>query len=154
MRILFCDPGKLTGYGLLQWQPSEQPVFLGAELPYNDFIDFVASPFHGLRTMTLDRVVCEGFDITPKTYQTNPNDETLWAVKGLGFLEVLCRWSAIPFERQSRTALHFDKSGDKLKKLGWWQATAPGEKGHRRDAGRHALKWAVDHRVLDPKVLL
>lgn len=154
MRILVVDPGKVCGYGLLQWGPHRDVTFTGAELPHDDFVDLIYNPMTGLRTWLLDRVVCEGFDITPRTYQTNPNDSKLWSVKQIGDLETLCRWGNITYERQSRTALAYDKDGSKLKKLGWWAAAVKGEKGHRRDAARHAVKWAVDHRIIDPGVFL
>lgn len=155
MRVFFVDPGRMCGYGMLQWgQNLNAPIFTGAELPYDDFLDWCGNPLYGLRTWLLDRVVCEGFDVTPRTHQATPNDATLWAVKGLGVLEMWCRWYGIPFERQSRTAKNFDKNGDKLKALGWWTATAPNEGGHRRDAGRHAIKWAVAHGVIDAGVFL
>lgn len=153
MRILFVDPGKRTGYGLLQFG-SGAPLFLGAEADHDDFLDMLMSPHTGLRAWSIDRVVCEGFDITPLTYQTNPNDEKLWSVQQIGVIKWLCRQIGVPYERQSRTALNYDKDGSKLKTLGWWQATSPGEKGHRRDAGRHAIKWAVTHGVIDAGVFL
>lgn len=104
----------------------------------------------------LSRVVMEGFDVTPRTHQATPNQDTLWAVKMIGPFELWSRWANIPFEIQSRSAKNFDKDGSKLKKLGWWAPSAGvhGEKGHRRDAGRHAIKWAVQHGVINPEVFL
>lgn len=69
---------------------------------------------------------------------------------------VWCRKAGIAFEEQSRTAKRFDSNGSKLKRIGWWKPAdgVKGEAGHRRDAARHALKWGVDHGLIDPKGLL
>lgn len=175
MRVLFIDPGKMTGWGILHCH--DEPLsFLGGEAPYETMLDYWGQPSfpYGQRLITaaqerprmtyqsklhehgLSRVVMEGFDVTPRTHQATPNQDSLWAVKMLGPFELWCRWARIPFEIQSRTAKSFDKDGSKLKKLGWWAPAdgVHGEAGHRRDAARHALKWGVDHRLIKPEVLL
>jgi hypothetical protein len=175
MRVLFLDPGKMTGWGILHCH--DEPLsFLGGEASYETVLDYWGQPSFayarptiqatqespGMRYQSkllehgINRVVAEGFDITPRTYQTNPNQDTLWAVKMLGPFELWCRWAGIAFEVQSRTAKNYDKAGDKLKRLGWWVPAegVHGEAGHRRDAGRHAIKWGVDHRLIDPGVFL
>lgn len=176
MRVLFIDPGKMTGWGILSCQ--DEPLnFFGGETAYDAMLDYWGQPSFayarptiqhttqetpGMRYQSkllehgLSRVVMEGFDVTPRTYQATPNQDSLWAVKMIGPFELWCRWVSIPFEIQSRTAKNFDKDGSKLKKLGWWAPAdgVHGEAGHRRDAARHALKWGVDHRLIKPEVLL
>lgn len=165
-RILFVDPGKMSGYGFLEWGADfglERPTFYGGEMPHDHFLDWVgrwdASPERmvpALARWGLQSVVCEGFHVTAATAQKVRADEPLWSVEQRGCLRTWCRWANIPFITQMPSAMKFDESGSKLKKLGWW-APAPGvkgEAGHRRAAGKHAVKYAVDHRIIDPRILL
>lgn len=164
-KILFVDPGKMTGYGFLYWGPgsgTDQPAFVGGEMAHDDFLDWVGRPQQiaagrsFLEAWDLQSVVCEGFHVTAATAQKVRADEPLWSVEQRGCLRTWCRWANIPFITQMPSAMKFDESGSKLKKLGWW-APAPGvkgEAGHRRAAGKHAVKYAVDHRIIDPRILL
>lgn len=151
MRLMSVDPGKVTGWFCVDFATM---AWIGGEAPQDEFLDwFEDSPLEFWR---LDRVVVEGFHITQRTAQTNPTDEQLWSVQQIGVIKMWCRRRNLPYERQMPSAKNFDKDGSKLKKLGWWPA-APGikgEAGHRRDAARHALKWGVDHRLIDLESLL
>lgn len=165
-RALVVDPGKATGWGFLDWDTATgRCAFAGGELTHAEFIDWTArvfaspdtpDPVLGEPVGQLSLVVCEGFSITQRTVKEASDDRSLWSVKQIGHLETLCRWYAIPFVRQMPSDKSFDADGAKLKTLGWW-APSPGvkgEKGHRRDAGRHAVKYAVDHHLIDLRRLL
>lgn len=161
-RILVVDPGKMTGWGFLESWSSDGSLctsFYGGELPHDAFIDWA---FQQLSSQSpdlnpIDAVVCEGFTINARTQQQAPTDKEMWSVKQIGILETFCRWyGGVPFIRQMPADKNFDKNGDKLKRLGWWAASpgVTGEAGHRRDAARHALKYAVDHNLIDLRRLL
>jgi hypothetical protein len=153
---LVFDPGKVTGYGFLRWVPGDKSSagFQGAELDHHSFLQNAEEWIAG---GSLSRVVGEGYKVTARTVEQDSSSVTgLWSVKQLGAVEHWCWRAGVPFEQQMPSAKSFDASGDKLRRVGWW-APGPGrvgERGHRRDAARHALKWAVDHRVVDPGVLL
>lgn len=156
MRVFFCDPGKVTGWFVVDFAADN---FLGGEMPHADFLDWMdpSSQYSNapLTEWRLDRVVAEKFDITPTTYQTISGTDPLWAIEQIGCLRYWCSVLKVPFELQSRTAKKW-ADNDKLKKIGWYPPAAgvKGEAGHRRDAARHALKWGVDKGVLDGSRLL
>ena len=160
MRVLFIDPGKATGWFVFNNRSSST---LGGEASHGNFLAWM-DPFGNrgasgpLTGWYLDRVVCEGFDIDQETSQkvSLTTDKPLWSIEQIGCLRFWCGRMGIPFEIQSRTAKAFDKDGSKLKKLGWWDPAdgVKGEAGHRRDAARHAVKWCVDHGLIDGSALL
>lgn len=156
MRLLSLDPGKMSGWFCIDFATGE---WTGGELPHDQMLDWL-DPRHGndspLVLWRLDRFLSEGFKVGPRTYQTNPTDVELWSVKQIGAMEMWCRRLELPFEKQMPSALKFDEDGSKLKKLGWWPAMpgVKGEKGHRRAAAKHALKWGVTHHVIDAGSLL
>lgn len=153
-RALVVDPGKLTGYGFMEWVPGdkESVTFRGGELPMNDFLDQA-----GHWISQVDVVVCEGFDIRADTQQKTAGEPILWSAEQIGVLRCWCRWKGIPFVVQSPGDMKpFDdgKAKTKTKKLGWWADRNPGEKGHRRDAASHALLYAVRQQLIDPRRFL
>jgi hypothetical protein len=156
MRLMFVDPGKMTGWFVID---TTTQAFMGGELEHFAFLDWtdLSSEYTNspLTMWHLNRVVTEKFDITPTTYQAIDAKQPLWAVEQIGVLRYWCRVRKIPFELQSRTAKKW-ADNDKLRKIGWYAPAAgvKGEAGHRRDAARHALKWCVDHQLIDPGVLL
>lgn len=162
MRVFFIDPGKDSGWFVVDTLMPPLECFSGGELPHDDFLTWMNpdsfrddSP---LLKWGLDRVVCEGFDITEETGRmvSLSTDKPLWSIEQIGCLRFWCHRQRIAFEIQSRTAKSFDKKGDKLKRLGWYKPMpgVTGEEGHRRDAARHAVKWCADHHVIDGKVFL
>ena len=156
MRLLALDPGRMSGWFCIDFTTMD---WTGGELPHDQILDWL-DPRHGndspLVLWSLDRVLTEAFRIGPKTYQTTPTDEEAWSIKQIGAVEMWCRRLSLPLNRQMPGAMKYDDSGDKLRKLGWWSAMpgVKGEKGHRRAAAKHALKWGVDHRLIDPGVFL
>jgi hypothetical protein len=158
MRVFVVDPGKVTGWFCIDFTTAD---WMGGELLQDDFLDWMepqpdAKSNSPLILWRIDRVLCEGFKVTAKTAQTNPSDNELWSVKQIGVLQMWCRRLEIPFERSMPAAMNFDKSGSKLKAIGWWPAKegVHGEAGHRRAAAKHALKWGVDHSLIPLEQLL
>lgn len=154
MVSLFVDPGRATGFVFIAKNGDGSLSCTGGELHHEPFLDSASRWLGG--ALHLERVVMENFDITPTTFQTIKKKDPVWAIEQIGCLRTWCRWKDVPFELQSRSAKGFDSDGSKMKKLGWY-AAAPdvvGEKGHRRDAARHAISWLVTHGVLNPEALL
>jgi hypothetical protein len=158
MRLLVIDPGKMSGWFCIDFSTLS---WVGGEKSHDELLDWLEPQPHAyssspLMLWHLDRVLMEGFKVGPRTYQTNPTDAELWSVKQIGVVEMWCRRLGIPFQTQMPSAMKFDESGAKLKKLGWYRAMdgVTGEAGHRRAAAKHALKWGVDHHILDLETLL
>lgn len=168
-RILVVDPGKMTGFGFLDVAPNDglsgaRCEFHGAEKPHDDFLDWASQALSNEMTNapwsldevgSIDLVIVEGFTISQRTIQQAPDDRTMWSVKQIGTLEMFCRWWPTPLLRQMPSDKAFG-TDDMLKRVGWWKPEpgVKGEAGHRRDAARHALKYAVDHQLIDLRSLL
>jgi hypothetical protein len=67
-----------------------------------------------------------------------------------------CRRLSIPFQTQMPLVKDFDSNGAMLKRLGWYKPIdgVKGEAGHRRAAAKHALKFGIDHNLIDREKLL
>lgn len=164
MRALVVDPGKLTGYGLLEWHESmplkgiefvhahEWAVsFSGGEMPMDDFIDYASRT---IRPALVDFVITETFDVRADTQQ-KVGGGPLWSSEQIGVMRAFARWGNIPFIEQTPADMKsFDANKEKTKVLGWWQDRRPNEKGHRRDAASHALLFAVRRNLIDPRRFL
>lgn len=150
-RVLVVDPGKMTGAGFLTWEPGAPAGFEGFEMEHFEFLDWAGA---WVRPELLDRVVCEGYKVTERTVkQDSSSVDGLWSVKQIGCLEFWCdRWG-IPFVQQMPSDKSFAEGSAKLRAIGWWDG-AKGEKGHRRDAARHAIVWGTRNNVIDPRRLL
>jgi len=152
VRLFAIDPGKMSGWFCVDFSTLD---WIGGEMPHDQILDWLdphlTSGTSPLTVWRLDRVLMEGFRIGPRTYQTTPTDAEAWSVKQIGAVEMWCRRLGIPFDRQMSAAMKYDESGDKIREMGWWKAMdgVKGERGHRRAAAKHALKWAVDHRLID-----
>lgn len=158
MQALVVDPGKVTGYGFLSFHQSDKsvaPEFRGSELHADDFVDLVETWLadrESADSFGIDLVVCENFTVTERT--VHQREPVQWSTEQIGVLRHRCRRAGVPFVLQPTSAKAFG-SDEKLKKLGWYGAPrGSGEKGHRRDAARHALAYLVDHHLIDLKRLL
>ena len=149
---LVFDPGKTTGYGWLTWTPGQLDAgFRGGELGH---FDFLANAEHWIKSGQLDGVLGEGYKVTERTIKEDPSSKDgLWSVKQLGCVELWCHQAQCRFVQQMPSDKKFG-TDEKLRAAGWYKGQAVGEKGHRRDAARHALKFAVDHGVFDLRRLL
>lgn len=158
MRLFSIDPGKMTGWFMVDFSTGS---WTGGELPHDVFLDWMEPQPHQysnspLMLWSVDRVLMEGFKIGPRTYQTNPTHAELWSVQQIGVVEMWCRRLGIPFQTQMPLSKDFDGNGAKIKKMDWWapKVGVKGEAGHRRAAAKHALKWGMDHNVIDLERLL
>lgn len=154
MRILAVDPGKITGWFLVDtFAPSG--TWWGGEMAHWDFIGWTRSGLLFDFTEN-DHVICESFNVTPETAQKIKASEPFWSVEQIGILRAECHFQGIPFETPMPSAKYFDRDGSKIKRLDWWRPKpgVKGEAGHRRDAARHMVKWCVDHHVIDAERLL
>lgn len=174
MKALVVDPGKMTGYGFLEWEQFAPPAslqlifgeipkpvgisFIGNELPMNDFLDqaytWVMNPQPPAHSV--DIVICESFDVRADTSQKVAGGP-MWSSEQIGVLRFWCRWRGIPFILQTPSDMKsFDDypKRTKTKKLGWWYDKNPAEKGHRRDAASHAVLYAMRHNLIDPRCFL
>jgi hypothetical protein len=141
--FLVVDPGKLTGYGL--YFP-ERGEFLGGELEHFEFLDH----FDGLVADTMVRgVVWESFHISQRTLQQRT--DIPYSIEQIGVMRWRCKQLNKPYVSQTPGEAKGFATDAKLQALGWFKATSPGEKGHRRDAARHALLFGVNSRRIDPK---
>lgn len=154
MLLAAVDPGKITGWFIIDTL-APSGTWWGGELPHWDFIQSVRTGFLG-GFSARDRVICEGFTVTPETAQRVKASEPFWSVEQIGILRAECHFQGIPFETPSPSAKYFDRDGSKIKRLDWWRPRlgVKGEAGHRRDAARHMVKWCVDHHVIDLEKLL
>lgn len=91
-------------------------------------------------------VVCESYIITGATASKSQQLDALYVI---GHIEAQCRKLGFPFHLQPPSAKAFCPD-DKLHALGWY---TPG-RGHANDAARHALKYAVSHRLSGYETLL
>lgn len=150
MRILFVDPGRITGWFHIDTMQPAESATQGGEMPMQDFLWMAEN---SISHRAFERVVCEGFVINEQTAQRVKASEPFWSVEQIGCLRYWCSRFDTAFETPSPSAKNFDRNGDKLRRLGWWPGNR-GEAGHRRDAGRHAVKWLTDHHVIDLEKLL
>lgn len=150
---LVVDPGKMTGYGFLDWVVGDKQSveFKGGELAHDPFIDWSCSLIQNAARP--DLVVFEGFTVNQRTAKEASSDEVMWSIKQIGVLETFCRWHRVPLVRQMPSDKSFAEGSRKLKAVGWWDG-AKGERGHRRDAARHALVYATRQNLIDPRILL
>jgi hypothetical protein len=153
VRLFSADPGKITGWFMIDFATGS---WTGGELEHDTFLDWMEPQPHQytnspLMLWSVDRVLVENFKIGPRTFQTNPTAAELWSVKQIGALEMWCRRLDIPISLQMPSAMLFDKDGSKLKRLDWWapKVVVKGEAGHRRAAAKHALKFGIDHNLID-----
>lgn len=151
--ILAVDPGKRTGVGWLHSAGTAgMATFTGWEATDEDFAAWWMEELDG-EGNGIDVVVCEGYKVTARTaQQDNDTRSGLWSIQLLGLLQYTCRLRGIPLVQQMPSDKAF-ASDAKLKKIGWWQGN-PGEKGHRRDAARHALTYGVRNGLIAPERLL
>lgn len=156
MRLLSIDPGKASGW--FCWD-SQSTGWIGGEMQHDQILDWCDPELNDSSPLVLwhlERVLIEDFKIGPKSYQTSPHSGFLWSVKQIGAFEMWCRRLGIAFETQMPLAKKFVENHAKLKKIGWYNPMpgVTGEEGHRRMAANHALKWGLDHGLLEGGELL
>lgn len=130
-RVLAVDPGKLTGWAILE----EGGQFWSGEDPHHDFL---LRTEKALYDGVFDMVVAERFNVTAATLKKSRGE--MWSLRQLGCLEYWCKKLAIPYDEQLPSDAMGFASNDRLKELGWYR---PGHGGHANDAARHLLLYAA-----------
>lgn len=145
-RILTVDPGRATGWGVLE----HGSVYFGEE----SFESFPEWAEEFLRGRSGFLVAAERFVISQGTV-TKARTDTNWSIELIGVLRYLTRKHGHEFLLQGAADAKRFGSDKLLRQLGWW---TPGS-DHARDAARHlALALArrdpadLDRRLLSSEV--
>lgn len=138
--IMAFDPGKMTGWAALR---------LGSFYSGQDelqsilaWVDEILSD--GLRPT----IVCEDFIYTAATAKKT---RQTYSTEGIGVLRYLTTKHSLEFVIQTPQAAKSFSTDDKLKRLGWYQAT---KGGHANDAARHLLLYCVGRGLVTPQELI
>lgn len=149
--VMAVDPGKTTGFAVVEWdkQSDEVRVAFSAEL---DFEGFAKTADECMASASQDDfyVVCESFIINAQTVR---NSQAPYSLEQIGVLKYIC-WksgydpSRIAFQAPVNAKNMFPNP--RLKELGTWHR---GGDGHANDAIRHGLLRLVKAGWV-PKILL
>jgi hypothetical protein len=146
--MLCCDPGLVSGVGVLGWSPEKGiEKYDSFELSLGE-VGEVAEQFLAEFDPTMAEVVCERFVITARTAELGSPD---WSLKVCGALEWLV-WKH--WGRDGAEEIHYQGASEAkklvpnpiLKRAGIWHV---GGAGHARDALRHGVYRYARCGVLD-----
>jgi hypothetical protein len=147
--LISVDPGLTTGVALFtdgevqSWQ-SDDPM---------KTLYYIEGSLREFKKP--DAIICEAYLITNDTIKKSRQN---WSLELIGALRFMAWKDSIPFILQTPSeALHFVKSGDndefgKLKRLGWYVTNNQGN--HQNAARSHLLLYAVNNKIVDPRLLL
>lgn len=143
MRVLAVDPGGVTGLAL--WDPQMFAPHHGPN-GYEPFGSWQVEGYEGAVrslwdevTCAPDALVCEGFVIRSNTHKLDSGAFS-HTTDLIGACRYLAHEHGVPFYRQTPAEAKAFASDEKLRRLGWYNAT-PG--GHANDAARHLLTFLV-----------
>lgn len=135
--ILAVDPGKMTGWALMQ---PDGTVTFGQD-PFGDFLVRMDRWGEKLaRAGILGEFVVERFTIMKSTAEKSRTDVN-WSIETIGVARLHY------FKNRHRLTLQGASDGKrfgtdtKLKAMGWWTAGAD----HAQDAGRHLCLYLAQH---------
>ena len=149
---LVVDPGKLTGFcWLIASDNGLSDLSGGGELSHFEFLDYAEGVLFQVLP-GLQGVVCESFKVTGRT-QREIGSDRLYSAEQIGVLRQRCRTSGLSYVEQTPSDAKSFATDDKLRRVGWYKG-GKGEKGHHRDAARHAMLFAVRNALLNPALLL
>src|SRR5688572_12623236 len=134
IRILGIDPGKTTGWGLIQFDEITKRL---APENFGTTRDLQLIEIEA-QILLADRIVCESFHIRPKAARKGVFDwDPVETPQVIGALKLLCRLHEKPIYEQSPS----------IKPVGYGFGNmnyVPGKKGtHVQDAIAHAVYYAV-----------
>jgi hypothetical protein len=138
--ILAFDPGKITG-----WASLRLGEFFSGQDDLQKILEWVESL---VRNRLQPVIVCEDFIYTAATAQKT---RQTWSTEGIGTLRFLANKYDLPFHLQTPQAAKSFSTNDKLKRIGWYQAT---KGGHANDAARHLLLYCVERGLVEPRALI
>lgn len=149
-KILAIDPGKMTGWAVIEYSPTSIESLSSAEFTVDEVL---ASLRNGIDLADPenhpDRIIIEDFRITTGTGKLGSPD---WSLRLIGAVEYLCYKYSIPMTKQFPSNAKAFSTNNKLKAVGMWHV---GGAGHANDALRHAMLYMVtkggwrDDRLLD-----
>lgn len=143
-RFIFgIDPGKITGYAILNTKRREFET--EGQAKQYQFCTIVESwlELYGKQTS----VICESFIITMATAK---NSQAPWSLELIGVARFLSQKYGADFKLRSPADAKRFSTNDKLKKIGWYVS---GQQ-HLNDAKRHVLISAVEQGVVSPHDLI
>jgi hypothetical protein len=145
-RIVAVDPGLASGLAYFSFEDGDLQLLHSAELNWHELGDWCESHFPQLGSRLA--VVCERFVIGKKT---TTNTQAPWSLECNGMMQWLAyKHGAGDFVLQKVSEAKLTFSNERLHHLGYWHR---GGDGHARDAIRHGLLWALNHRWRDEKLL-
>jgi hypothetical protein len=147
--LFSCDPGLVSGVGVLRWTPERGIQKFESFEGSMDEVGEGAEQFLERYLPEHAEVVAERFVITPRTGELSSPD---WSLKVCGMLEWLVwkHWGL-----SGDDGVIYQSAGDAkrlvpnpmLKRADIWHR---GGAGHARDALRHGLyRYATAHKILD-----
>lgn len=141
--LVACDPGLMTGLGVIDVTDMDNPRPLMAwEVSLFEFYDTMEEIIEKTKDVKVT-IVYEDFIITPETAKKTPQPYSLWLI---GVMQYLCYKHDMAFEVQKPADKAFipnTKDGNtKLRKVGFWYK---GGAGHANDMYRHAVVWLVNN---------
>lgn len=128
MRILAVDPGTVTG--IADYDKQRGVFFNEVKGGVKGFVDAVR---HSLPLY--DVVVCESFVISPRTLRVSRVHDSLDII---GWLKGEEGYTYPELVMQTPAQAKQFATDDKLRRLGWYNAT---KDGHANDAARHLLTY-------------
>lgn len=132
MRILGIDPGRTTGYCLLEVNKDVDGLIFTV-IEEGSISGFGAVDY--LSQLTAHKVVMEDFILeTRRAQQVAVNDPDLLTVRVIGGLMARLPEGSIEFQRNTVKGMCSDNT---LRKLGLFSGDR-----HAKDAKRHAVVWA------------
>lgn len=146
--LLCCDPGLVSGLGILGWSPHDGLHKIESMEGSLAEVGETAERWISSHNPRGFEVVCERFVITPRTGELGSPD---WSLKVCGMLE----WLVWKHWQRDDDPVIYQSAGDAkrlvpndvLKRGGIWHR---GGMGHARDALRHGVyRYATSYRITD-----
>lgn len=135
--VFAVDPGGTTGL-----------AYANFGTPGAEFRSYERETWEAVRCVEVaiswpvSLVVAESFIPRPGVRSWEPD-----AIESIGAIRYLCLRARVPFELQTPAEGKRFGTNEKLKLLGWKNAS---KGGHRDDAARHLLVACIRHNLLDP----
>lgn len=136
--LLAIDPGKMTGFALLNIDDPDNPWIMEAlELTVEEFYVRIEEVFETYQYQSLE-VVIEDFKITKRTADLS---DAPWSLNLIGVTQFFGHKYRVPVTLQLPARKPF-ASNDRLRLVNFWQKSTA---GHSNDALRHAMIYIVDN---------
>ena len=141
MKLLCCDPGKLSGLSILELEDNKVEILETTELEQYDTCEWILDRFD-----SIDKVVCEDFIISPRTGKMKTSD-TRFSLEIIGFIRYLCVKNKKPLILQTPAHMKSFFANWSLRDFGLW---SKGGEGHKRDSIRHGVVYLLGNNKWNP----